>query len=462
MKKSVFIVILVSFFLLFSGRTTAQSYVTNGDFEALDSCPYQLFQVEFCKNWFPARNTPDFFHCGLHTVNNFNFPNTGSGFMGMLGGLLADTASYYYGELIKTKLQSPLIAGKRYLVKFSVGLDVFTTTHDQNDFGIYFFNSNHPLNFDFYSKDCLLEKPQISINSGSLLQGDYVDFSFCFIPEENFDSILVGPWCNNKTLSGPLHVVYYSIDDFSITEFQTTNFVGSPVLMCDSGNVTFNPTNWTQPTNVQWQFDGGNPNTSNFLYPLPVIYNQPGSYDVTFILDDVCNDTIVKPDYITVLGSLSDVLPDAKVTKCSEVSLQLSTSDQISGRWSTGVFGSSIQVTDPGIYYFTQENVCDTLVDSVEVVNEVCACGLYIPNAFTPNGDGKNDFFKVYGDGENLVMNIYNRWGEVVFSTRDKFFSWDGKFEDENSKLDVFYYKASFTDCQQRRKQVTGRVTVLY
>ncbi|MBK7966439.1 MAG: hypothetical protein IPK10_14935 [Bacteroidetes bacterium] len=98
----------------------AQNFVENGTFEAHDSCPYSLDQVEFCTGWYPIRHSPDYYNCGFNNGNNFQFPNNGSGFVCMLGGLLSDTAVYYYSELIKSKLKFPLIAGKRYLIKFSV------------------------------------------------------------------------------------------------------------------------------------------------------------------------------------------------------------------------------------------------------------------------------------------------------------------------------------------------------
>jgi len=59
---------------------------------------------------------------------------------------------------------------------------------------------------------------------------------------------------------------------------------------------------------------------------------------------------------------------------------------------------------------------------------------LYIPKAFTPNGDGKNDFFVISGYNRCLLyhVDIFNRWGQKVFETSDISVPWDGTF---NGKL---------------------------
>lgn len=462
MKTYLLIVISATLFILNARHVHSQNFVDNGTFEALDSCPYDLDQVRFCKGWIPIRNSPDFFHCGFNNGSNFHYPNTGAGYMGVLGGLLADTAVYYYGEAIKAKLASPLIAGKRYLVKFSVGLDVFTPPHIQNDFGLYFFNANNPLSFGYYSKGCLTEDPQIRINANSLLQGDYVDFSFCFIPDETYDSVLVTPFCNSNTLSGPLYVVYFLFDDFEITEFQATNFMASPTIICDSGYVNFNVTNWTQPTYLNWQFENGNPLSSNDLYPQPVFYNQPGSYDVTLIMDDVCNDTITKTDYIKVAGRLTDVLPDEIVEKCFEERLSLNTINGSEGLWSTGIVGSSITVEEGGTYYFTQMNECDTLIDSIVVRNKICPCGFFYPNSFTPNNDGTNDSYKIYGDGQLINFSVFNRFGQQLYYTEHSGFAWDGKYNNELIMQGVYVFSSTYIDCFNNRKVKHGVLNVVY
>jgi gliding motility-associated-like protein len=88
--------------------------------------------------------------------------------------------------------------------------------------------------------------------------------------------------------------------------------------------------------------------------------------------------------------------------------------------------GSSIEgYTQPGSYtdVFHSANGCD----SIRILN-ISACELFFPNAFTPNGDGKNDLFKALNavNLKDFHLVIYNRWGQLVFETRDPNQGWDG------------------------------------
>lgn len=72
---------------------------------------------------------------------------------------------------------------------------------------------------------------------------------------------------------------------------------------------------------------------------------------------------------------------------------------------------------------------------------------MYIPSAFTPNGDGINDFFGVKADGiKKFKLEIFNRWGEVVFQSEDISSLWDGTFQGEKIKnTDVYVYQVKAT-----------------
>jgi len=67
---------------------------------------------------------------------------------------------------------------------------------------------------------------------------------------------------------------------------------------------------------------------------------------------------------------------------------------------------------------------------------------LYVPSAFTPNGDGMNDVFKVVARGiGKFNLQVHNRWGELVFETEDPNSGWDGTFKGEKiTSTDVYVY----------------------
>jgi gliding motility-associated-like protein len=81
---------------------------------------------------------------------------------------------------------------------------------------------------------------------------------------------------------------------------------------------------------------------------------------------------------------------------------------------------------------------------TVNVVNLLCEEPfIFIPNAFTPNGDGVNDRFRVRGNNIDAVyLAIFNRWGQRVFESRDPGAAWDGTFKGEQLPPDVYGYYA--------------------
>ena len=111
-----------------------------------------------------------------------------------------------------------------------------------------------------------------------------------------------------------------------------------------------------------------------------------------------------------------------------------------------------LEVTNP-----RQETFTDWAY--VEIVE--CDVPLLIPNAFTPNGDGLNDYFEIIApEGTQLDVLIYSRWGNQLFSgNQDQF--WDGSYHNVPVPLGTYYYSIKATLPPYRQTVVTGTVTVV-
>jgi gliding motility-associated-like protein len=119
---------------------------------------------------------------------------------------------------------------------------------------------------------------------------------------------------------------------------------------------------------------------------------------------------------------------------------------------------------DPVIRYrITAYKKGDSQVNSqsntLEVVPPV---SLYIPNAFTPNGDGLNDTFGAIGEGisEYRIM-IFNRWGNMIFESNDIGKQWDGTFKGEKAELGVYVYKITAKGPKSYIVKKEGSVTLV-
>jgi trimeric autotransporter adhesin len=78
---------------------------------------------------------------------------------------------------------------------------------------------------------------------------------------------------------------------------------------------------------------------------------------------------------------------------------------------------------------------------SAPVSQQVLPDGVFIPNSFTPNGDGLNDMLRVYGYKiKELKLMVFNQWGEKLFETSDQTRGWDGTFRGKTQPSGVYMY----------------------
>ena len=119
---------------------------------------------------------------------------------------------------------------------------------------------------------------------------------------------------------------------------------------------------------------------------------------------------------------------------------------------------------DPGIYYITliaiDDKGCrDTIVKPINIEEEWY---IYVPNTFTPDGDRSNNDFRISTVGiKELEIQIYNRWGELIFEAFDPRFIWDGSYNGNIVNDGTYTYKINFVTNSGRDKRLLGHVNVL-
>ncbi|MDA3615105.1 T9SS type B sorting domain-containing protein [Polluticaenibacter yanchengensis] len=116
--------------------------------------------------------------------------------------------------------------------------------------------------------------------------------------------------------------------------------------------------------------------------------------------------------------------------------------------WSTGATTRIITVSAAGKYILTARTATGCEVkDSVTVYVAPNCTDLFFPNAFTPNGDGKNDYFGPIGnlaDVRNYELLIYNRWGELVFQSKNPYIKWNGTHKGKPVPSGTFTWYARY------------------
>jgi len=132
--------------------------------------------------------------------------------------------------------------------------------------------------------------------------------------------------------------------------------------------------------------------------------------------------------------------------------------------WSNGATSSAISVTRPGEYWLQVINAKGCVGrDTILVKGKECLQGLHVPKGFTPNNDGKNDLFLpvLGGDVVKYQLTVYNRWGQTVFSTNDRFKGWDGKYGGGQQDSNVFVWVVTYQLLGEVVKSERGTVMLI-
>lgn len=139
--------------------------------------------------------------------------------------------------------------------------------------------------------------------------------------------------------------------------------------------------------------------------------------------------------------------------------------------WSDGSTGTTLEVSETGTYGVSAETEdCQIVRDSIDVMVGFCdRCEPQIPNAFTPNSDGRNDSFRLLFDINkcritDYHIKIFNRWGEMVFESDNADERWDGRFNSNPMPSDVYVYFARYAYESEEgsiMRETTGELTLI-
>ena len=238
-------------------------------------------------------------------------------------------------------------------------------------------------------------------------------------------------------------------------------------VICRSSYVTFYG-NYTSIGNIGVTWDFGDGDSVKNQNPVSHAYDNPGTYTVALrTYYRSCRDTstthsfTIYPQPTVNLGGPMSICPGSNAITIGDTVNQADTLAK--WLWSTGQTTPTIVVSEPGNYGVTVTIHGCSSTDTVFVAND---CYMNIPNVFTPNGDGMNDYFFPRGMlTKGLIsfsMNIYNRWGQLVFTTTSlDGAGWDGKFNDMPQPEGVYVYviDGKFKDGQKEHHQ--GNITLL-
>ena len=225
--------------------------------------------------------------------------------------------------------------------------------------------------------------------------------------------------------------------------------LGADRNICAAETIVLNPGNFNT---YLWQ--------DNSTAPIYSV-TTPGTYLVTVTNQFNCKAT-ARIIFKKLVQSPSYFLPaDEKL--CSDNVLKINVPGYKSYQWNTGSTSSKIEIRNAGIYYLLVTDYENCTGSDTLFVQEINCITIGIPNAFTPNHDGRNDFFKptINVEVADYQLQIYNRIGQLIFKTKNYEEGWDGRFKGQQVDAANYIYQISFRNTNGKIFNYSGSIVLI-
>ncbi|MBT8195583.1 MAG: choice-of-anchor L domain-containing protein [Bacteroidia bacterium] len=251
------------------------------------------------------------------------------------------------------------------------------------------------------------------------------------------------------------------------------NLANEPYNLCDQLSVSFiNNSVYPPGSSILWNFGDGS--TGSNVNPIHT-YQNAGIYNVTLTIRSQygCEDTDsieVTVDVVPYPEAYFEMSTDMASIFNSKIEFTDLSLNAVSWHWT---FGDNVTspVQNP-VHYYDHEGmqtvrlIVENSAGCVdEFSREVFITPYYIPNAFTPNGDGLNDYFFVGGyvyDVRSFNMTIWNRWGDLIYETNSNRKPWNGKgFNGFDATQGVYVYMIEVVTVNGVQHLFKGNVTLI-
>ncbi|MCW3088139.1 MAG: cell surface protein, partial [Sediminibacterium sp.] len=276
-----------------------------------------------------------------------------------------------------------------------------------------------------------------------------IDTNYCNEPDSIVHQVRISPTVKAQFTTAPLGCVPYT------AAFKNTSLGGM---------------------NFLWEFGDGA--TSTATEPTH-LYSNAGSYKVRLIATDTvtCN-RVDTSAYFTVVvspnpGSAFTYSPNPPETN-TPVGFLNTASGGTRYKWLFGDGDTLFTIGQDTVVRHLYNasgtfNTCLITYNNAGCIDTTCqpikitvVSGVDVPNAFTPNGDGRNDRIYVRGYGiAKMTWSVYNRWGELVYISTDQNEGWDGTYKGKLQPQDVYHYTLLVEFGTKERATKKGDITLL-
>jgi gliding motility-associated-like protein len=293
-----------------------------------------------------------------------------------------------------------------------------------------------------------------------------------------FDPVAAGPGTHTITYTIPGTCGATDTEDIIVNADPVIDFVVDNASGCVPITVTFTDNSIPAGTTCLWDFGDGS--TSTLCGTVSHTYNQTGCFDVTLTITtaDGCTNTLTNTSMVCAFDipvANFQFGPQPTTILNSTINFTNTSTGATAYFWDFGGLGTSTQTHPsftfpsdaPGSYdvcliAMNADGCADTICQTIIINDEFI---IYVPNAFTPDGDEFNNIFTpVINGADPLDYNLYvfNRWGELIFESHFPTIGWDGTYKGTMSQQDVYVWKIVLKDATTgEKKEFYGHVTLL-
>jgi len=376
----------------------------------------------------------------------------------------------------------------------ATGQQIVLTPSSVHNFNVYVTDANNCISNSAYTTVNVYPDIDISLiqRLDSICPGDTVSiFPQIQGGKEPFTVLL-----NNGGVPSPFIIIpeftqTFTVsvrDDCGLTDQDSIHIVVMPLPEinieadiykgCQPLTVHFHETTPFTGETYIWHFDDWDENNLSLAQNPIHVFDEFGIYTISLLVTSKfgCRAKLIIPNMIEVYPK-----PEARfTTDKNHVSINsplVSYFDNSVGAaqycWSFGDGDSSLTQNPMHSFYdygeftttliVTSDKQCKDTAEVLIIVEEDFT--FYAPSAFSPDNDGRNDMFNVFGTGINeddFSLMIYDRWGELIFTSDKLEYGWDGKIKGEKvATIGTYVWMATYRDRNKNQHQKSGYVTVI-
>ncbi len=466
--------------LVFSYLTSCAqtNLVPNGDFEDTKDCVSGQTTFHIPIGWFTPQNLPitlgDPCQYGIYwagNVDTFGINKSRSCSFETYGFFIIIQNVSHHRIYLAKQLKEPLIANQQYYFEMSFRTldtvpNIRRVVTDFSDGHAVAFSNEFPT-YDWSIPNNYIHLQPV-LSNGLVKDYNWHKLKGCFTAKGNEKWIIIGNFKSNNDITR-LPTGKISPTQYTSSTHVIDNIILAPVkvslpdtAVCQGQSVVLNVGNtlidsmqyrWQDGTTTpQYKADKTAHLSVQVIYPTK---NCVAQGDMNFTVLDAnyqstaLDTTLCQNEKITFTAGKG--LPNEVVS------------------WQNGSKTRNFEAHTEGVYLAKIGNVCARWTDTFRLRFQNCGFEAYVPNAFSPNGDGQNDDFRPFIKTDNIKienydLRIFNRWGSLIFASQNPTDAWDGSFQGRPCETGVYIWTLKIQimlNGKMQIKELSGDIAII-